>query len=167
MKDNNVILGIELGSTRIKAVAIDERFKPTSSGNYTWASAYENGVWTYPLDEVWTGLKTALSRVDKRENVRAMGISGMMHGYLAFDADWNLLTPFRTWQNTITGPAAAELTALFGPAVVHRPPVSGGAQRGGTRPPRRPHHHPGRVRPLYAHRRERRGRGRGVRDVPH
>ncbi len=114
MKDNNVILGIELGSTRIKAVAIDERFKPTSSGNYTWASAYENGVWTYPLDEVWTGLKTALSRVDKRENVRAMGISGMMHGYLAFDADWNLLTPFRTWQNTITGPAAAELTALFG-----------------------------------------------------
>ena len=114
MKDNNVILGIELGSTRIKAVAIDERFKPTSSGNYTWASAYENGVWTYPLDEVWTGLKTVLSRVDKRENVRAMGISGMMHGYLAFDADWNLLTPFRTWQNTITGPAAAELTALFG-----------------------------------------------------
>ena len=114
MKGNNVILGIELGSTRIKAVAIDERFKPTSSGNYTWASAYENGVWTYPLGEVWTGLKTALSRVDKRENVRAMGISGMMHGYLAFDADWNLLTPFRTWQNTITGPAAAELTALFG-----------------------------------------------------
>ncbi len=107
-------LGIELGSTRIKAVAIGEGFAPVSSGGYTWASSYENGVWTYSLDEVWTGLKAALSGVEHRENVCAMGVSAMMHGYLAFDADWNLLTPFRTWQNTITGQAAAELTALFG-----------------------------------------------------
>ncbi len=107
-------LGIELGSTRIKAVAIGEGFAPVSSGGYTWASSYENGVWTYSLDEVWTGLKAALSGVEHRENVCAMGVSAMMHGYLAFDKDWNLLTPFRTWQNTITGPAAAELTALFG-----------------------------------------------------
>ncbi len=107
-------LGIELGSTRIKAVAIGEGFAPVSSGDYTWASRYENGVWTYSLDEVWTGLEAALSGVEHRENVCAMGVSAMMHGYLAFDADWNLLTPFRTWQNTITGPAAAELTALFG-----------------------------------------------------
>ncbi|MDD6200172.1 MAG: FGGY-family carbohydrate kinase [Firmicutes bacterium] len=107
-------LGIELGSTRIKAVAIDDSHKPVSSGDYTWASTYENGVWTYALDEVWKGLKTALSGVENRESIAALGISGMMHGYLAFDKDWNLLTPFRTWQNTITAHAAAELTALFG-----------------------------------------------------
>ena len=107
-------LGIEFGSTRIKAVAIDEAFVPVSSGDYTWVSTFENGVWTYDLNEVWQGLKTALAGVAGREEVTAMGISGMMHGYLAFDENWNLLTPFRTWQNTITGPAAAELTAAFG-----------------------------------------------------
>lgn len=107
-------LGIELGSTRIKAVAIDERHTPVSAGDYTWASSYENGVWTYSLDEVWKGLKAALSGVENRENVCAMGVSAMMHGYLVFDKDWNLLAPFRTWQNTITGPAAAQLTELFG-----------------------------------------------------
>ncbi|MDE6455469.1 MAG: ATPase, partial [Dysosmobacter sp.] len=110
----NTCLGIELGSTRIKAVTIDESFRPVSSGDYTWASRYENGIWTYPMEEVWTGLKAALSKVENRQNIAAMGVSAMMHGYLAFDQDWNLLTPFRTWQNTITGPAAAELTELFG-----------------------------------------------------
>ncbi len=107
-------LGIELGSTRIKAMTAGGSFQPVSSGDYTWASRFENGVWTYPLEEVWTGLKTALSQVEGREDIAAMGVSAMMHGYLAFDKDWNLLTPFRTWQNTITGPAAAELTELFG-----------------------------------------------------
>lgn len=107
-------LGVEFGSTRIKAVAIDESHSPFSSGDYTWASSFENGIWTYSLNEVWTGLKAALSGVENREHIAAMGISGMMHSYLAFDAEWKLLTPFRTWQNTITGPAAAELTALFG-----------------------------------------------------
>ena len=107
-------LGIELGSTRIKAVAIDENHIPVSSGDYTWKSAYENGIWTYDLDEVWKGLKTALSGVENREKIAAMGISAMMHGYLAFDKDWNLLVPFRTWQNTITAKAAAELTEAFG-----------------------------------------------------
>ena len=107
-------LGIELGSTRIKAVAIDENHATASSGDYTWKSSYENGVWTYDLNEVWKGLKTALSGVSDRDSVAAMGVSAMMHGYLAFDKDWNLLVPFRTWQNTITGQAAAELTELFG-----------------------------------------------------
>ena len=107
-------LGIELGSTRIKAVAINENHTQCSSGDYTWASSYEKGVWTYDLAEVWTGLKTALAGVENRESVQAMGISAMMHGYLAFDKDWNLLVPFRTWQNTITSQAAEELTALFG-----------------------------------------------------
>lgn len=107
-------LGIELGSTRIKAVTIDDGFRPVSSGDYTWASRYENGVWTYSVEEVWAGLKTALSQVEDREDITAAGVSAMMHGYLAFDKDWNLLVPFRTWQNTITGQAAAELTELFG-----------------------------------------------------
>ena len=106
-------LGVEFGSTRIKAVAIDEKHNPVSSGDYTWASTYENGIWTYDLNEVWTGLKTALSGIENRKSIAAMGISGMMHGYLAFDKEWNLLTPFRTWQNTITSQAAAELTELF------------------------------------------------------
>ena len=107
-------LGLELGSTRIKAVTIDSGFRPVSSGDYTWASTYENGIWTYSLDEVWTGLKAALSQVEDRDSIAAAGVSAMMHGYLAFDKDWDLLVPFRTWQNTITGQAAAELTGLFG-----------------------------------------------------
>ena len=107
-------LGVEFGSTRIKAVAIDGTHTPVSSGDYTWKSTYEKGIWTYDLEEVFVGLKTALSGIENREKIAAMGISGMMHGYLAFDKDWNLLTPFRTWQNTITGAAAAELTTLFG-----------------------------------------------------
>lgn len=107
-------LGIELGSTRIKAVSIDEKYRLVSSGDYTWASSYENSVWTYSLEEVWKGLKAALSAVENREQIAAAGVSAMMHGYLAFDRDWNLLVPFRTWQNTITGQAAAELTSLFG-----------------------------------------------------
>ena len=110
----NTYLGIELGSTRIKAVSIGEDLAPAFSGDYTWKSSYENGIWTYSLDEVWKGLKTALSGVQNRDTIAAMGVSAMMHGYLAFDKDWNLLVPFRTWQNTITGEAAAKLTEAFG-----------------------------------------------------
>lgn len=107
-------LGIEFGSTRIKAVAIDGSFTPKASGDYTWRSSFENGVWTYDLDEVWTGLKAALRGLGDAGSVKGLGISAMMHGYLAFDKDWKLLVPFRTWQNTITGQAAEELSALFG-----------------------------------------------------
>lgn len=114
MVKNEYFLGIELGSTRIKAVEIDENHIPVSSGDYTWKSSLENGVWTYPLEQVWVGLKAALQGVNHRDQIVGMGVSAMMHGYLAFDKDWNLLVPFRTWQNTITGPAAAELTELFG-----------------------------------------------------
>ena len=113
MSNQKTALGLELGSTRIKAVAIDEHYIPVSSGDYTWKSTYENGVWTYGLDQVWEGLRAAVAGVSRREDVAVMGISGMMHGYLAFDKDWNLLVPFRTWQNTITAQAAAELTELL------------------------------------------------------
>ena len=111
---NETVLGLELGSTRIKAVAIDANHTPVSSGDYTWKSSFVDGIWTYSLDEVWKGLKAAISGVENRESVAAMGVSAMMHGYLAFDENWNLLVPFRTWQNTITADAAAQLTEAFG-----------------------------------------------------
>ena len=114
MKNPETVLGLELGSTRIKAVAIDETYTPVSSGDYTWKSSYVDGIWTYDLDEVWKGLKAAVSGVENRDSIAAMGVSAMMHGYLAFDENWNLLVPFRTWQNTITADAAAQLTELFG-----------------------------------------------------
>ena len=97
----NTYLGIELGSTRIKAVAIDDNHQPVYSGDYTWAADFKDGIWTYDLNEAWLGLKTALKSVGNCAKVRAMGISAMMHGYLAFDKDWNLLVPFRTWPRPI------------------------------------------------------------------
>ncbi|MBR6487653.1 MAG: ATPase, partial [Clostridiales bacterium] len=94
-------LGIEFGSTRIKAVVIDDKFTPRSSGDYVWKSDFTDGVWTYSLDEAFEGLRKALSETDTAD-IAAAGISAMMHGYLAFDTEWNLLVPFRTWQNTMT-----------------------------------------------------------------
>lgn len=113
LMDSRQYLGIELGSTRIKTVSIDERFQPIQSDSYVWRSEYSDGVWTYSLDEVWKGLREALAPF-RGQRVQAAGISGMMHGYLAFDKEWNLLVPFRTWQNTMTGEAAEQLTVLFG-----------------------------------------------------
>ena len=108
-------LGIEFGSTRIKAVLIDGEHRIVKSGDYTWKSSLENGVWTYHMEDVQAGLRTAIRNLGELPGaVSAMGISGMMHGYLAFDKDWNLLAPFRTWQNTMTGEAAEQLTAEFG-----------------------------------------------------
>ena len=107
------VLGLELGSTRIKATTIDESFQPVSSGSYRWKSDYVDGIWTYDLSQVWTGLRAVLTDLVGQEPVSAAGVSAMMHGYLAFDADWNLLVPFRTWQNTITAQAAEELTRRF------------------------------------------------------
>ena len=108
------MLGVEFGSTRIKAVLIDGEHRIVKSGDYTWKSSLENGVWTYHMDEVQQGLRAAIEHLGRLPEIDAMGVSAMMHGYLAFDADWNLLTPFRTWQNTMTGEAAEQLTELFG-----------------------------------------------------
>src|SRR4051812_20233249 len=116
-------LGIELGSTRIKAVLVGPDHEPLASGGHDWENQFVDRVWTYSLDAVRTGLQEAvaalLAEVEQRYGVRpttfgAIGVSAMMHGYLAFDADDELLVPFRTWRNTSTGPAAAELSALFG-----------------------------------------------------
>ena len=106
-------LGVEFGSTRIKAAAIGAGHEVVSTGEHSWASRYENGVWTYPPEAVWDGLRDALGQLENRQDIAAMGVSAMMHGYLAFDKDWNLLVPFRTWQNTMTGQSAAILSYLF------------------------------------------------------
>ena len=114
-KTKGAFLGIELGSTRIKAVLMDDGFAPVASAGYTWVSRYENGIWTYDLAQVWDGLRQVLAELKIPEGitVRSAGVSAMMHGYLAFDKDWNLLTPFRTWQNTTTRQASEALTELL------------------------------------------------------
>ncbi|MBD8079456.1 xylulokinase [Cellulosimicrobium arenosum] len=116
-------LGIELGSTRIKACLVGPDGSPIAEGSHEWENEYADGVWTYSLDAVHAGLAESyaglVADVEQRYGVRpttygAIGVSAMMHGYLAFDAADGLLVPFRTWRNTSTGPAAAELSELFG-----------------------------------------------------
>ncbi|MEN1975524.1 xylulokinase [Cellulomonas olei] len=116
-------LGIELGSTRIKACLIGPDHAPLATGSHAWENQLVDGVWTYSLDAVWEGLRAAVADlhadVERRHGVRlgsvgALGVSAMMHGYLPFDAHGELLVPFRTWRNTSTGPAAAALTELLG-----------------------------------------------------
>lgn len=122
IENGNTALGIELGSTRIKAVLIDETHSPIASGGYEWENQYKNGIWTYSLEEAWTGLQACYRDLCSDvlakygvslQTVGSLGISGMMHGYLAFDQGGNLLAPFRTWRNTITAEAAEKLTDLF------------------------------------------------------
>jgi sugar (pentulose or hexulose) kinase len=117
------VLGIELGSTRIKACLVDDDLGVIAVGAHEWENAFVDRMWTYSLDEVESGLQAAyadlVADVRRRYDVEptslaAVGVSAMMHGYLAFDADGELLVPFRTWRNTSTGPAAAELSELFG-----------------------------------------------------
>jgi len=118
-----IFLGIELGSTRIKAVVIDRNGKPLASGGYDWENRFENGVWTYHLQDVWQGLQKSFSELaeDYRQKHAAVlpelsgiGVSAMMHGYLAFNKHDEQLTEFRTWRNTITGQQAQFLTETFG-----------------------------------------------------
>lgn len=122
MNLNKTALGLELGSTKIKGVLLDENHEIIASGSFDWENQLINGIWTYSMEEVHTGIQTCYKRLaeDFAEKFNAplttvgvIGISGMMHGYLPFDASGELLTPFRTWRNTITGEAAAKLTALF------------------------------------------------------
>ncbi|MBR4797981.1 MAG: ATPase, partial [Oscillospiraceae bacterium] len=115
-------MGVEFGSTRIKAVLIDDNQEPIASGSHEWENRFEGGYWTYHLDDFWNGMQDAFRDLkrDFREqygqelkNITSIGVSAMMHGYLAFDGKDELVAPFRTWRNTTTGPAADELTKLF------------------------------------------------------
>jgi sugar (pentulose or hexulose) kinase len=122
IESGKTALGVEFGSTRIKAVLIDEDHVPIASGSYDWENRYENGIWTYNLEDVWTGLQESYRKLSNEvlekyniplKTIGAIGFSAMMHGYMAFDKDGNLLVPFRTWRNTITGQASEQLTDLF------------------------------------------------------
>jgi len=122
IESGKTVLGIEFGSTRIKAVLIGEDHKPIASGSHEWENRHENGVWTYSLEDVWAGLQDSYQNLSKEvsekygvalKTIGAIGFSAMMHGYMVFDKEGKLLVPFRTWRNTITGPASEKLTELF------------------------------------------------------
>ncbi|MCU1433190.1 MAG: Carbohydrate kinase [Actinotalea sp.] len=123
IQEGRTALGIELGSTRIKACLVDLDGTTLATGSHDWENQFVDRMWTYSLEAVWVGLQecvaSLLADVEQRYGVRpttvgALGVSAMMHGYLAFDAEGELLVPFRTWRNTTTEQAAAELTELFG-----------------------------------------------------
>ena len=115
IESGQIVLGVEFGSTRIKAVLIGEDHLPIAWGSYEWENRYENGIWTYHLEDVWAGLQESYRQLSTQvyekyhtplQMISAIGFSAMMHGYMAFDKDGNLLVPFRTWRNTISGEAS-------------------------------------------------------------
>lgn len=122
ISNGKAILGIEFGSTRIKAVLIDPEHRPIAQGSHTWENQLVDGLWTYSIEAIWYGLQDCYA--DLRRNVReqydieietlaAIGVSAMMHGYMAFNKKQEILVPFRTWRNTNTAKAAAALSELF------------------------------------------------------
>ncbi len=123
IEQGKTFLGIELGSTRIKAVLTDDTYAPAADGSHQWENRLENGFWTYSLDDIHNGIQSCFASLAKNvkkqygvtlTTVGAMGVSAMMHGYMPFDRNEKLLVPFRTWRNTTTEKAASELTELFG-----------------------------------------------------
>lgn len=122
IRQGRTALGMELGSTRIKAVLVDENHNPIASGSHTWENRYENNLWTYGLPDIWNGIQDSFGNVaaavkekygETLTTVGSIGISAMMHGYLALDESGGLLVPFRTWRNTMTGEASEKLSELF------------------------------------------------------
>jgi sugar (pentulose or hexulose) kinase len=122
IESGKTALGVEFGSTRIKAVLIGEDHAPIASGSHEWENRFENGIWTYSLEDIWTGLQESYRALSEEvfkqyglrlQSVGVIGFSAMMHGYMPFDQDGNLLVSFRTWRNTMTGQAQDELTDLF------------------------------------------------------
>lgn len=120
--DGRTALGIEFGSTRIKAVLVGEDNAPIASGSHDWENRYVDNIWTYTLEDIWNGIKDSYQKMAQDvknqygvtlKNIGAIGISGMMHGYMAFNEAGELLVPFRTWRNTMTEQASRELTDLF------------------------------------------------------
>ncbi len=122
ISQGKAVLGVEFGSTRIKATLIGPDYRPIASGSHTWENQQVDGIWTYPLEEAWSGLAAAFSDLASDvknqygaqiSQIAGAGFSGMMHGYIALDKDDNLLVPFRTWRNNITEVASTELSELF------------------------------------------------------
>ena len=126
-------LGIELGSTRIKGILITPDTKPVASGSFDWENRNEGGVWIYTLDDILTGINACYQSLKadvkkkygiKLAKLKNMGVSAMMHGYMAFDKNDNLLTPFRTWRNTMTAAESEELSELFSYPIPQRWTIS-------------------------------------------
>lgn len=122
IESGKVVLGLEFGSTRIKAVLVDETHTPIASGDHEWENRLDNGIWTYTLDDIWGGLRDCYRKLAadvkgkyavELKKIGAIGFSAMMHGYMAFDKEGELLVPFRTWRNSMTGEASERLTELF------------------------------------------------------
>lgn len=122
IQNGKTALGIEFGSTRIKAVLVGSDNAPIASGAHDWENQYVNNIWTYSLDAIWNGLQDCYSKMAEDvknqygvtlTTIGALGFSAMMHGYMAFDKNDELLVPFRTWRNTITEEAAGKLTEVF------------------------------------------------------
>ena len=123
IESGGAVLGIEFGSTRIKAVLIDDDFKPIATGSYSWENRFENGYFTYSEEDILSGLKVCYSRLRNDvflkygimlKKLKSLGVSGMMHGYIVLDSNDKMLVPFRTWRNTTTSEAAEKLSNLFG-----------------------------------------------------
>ena len=159
-------LGIEFGSTRIKAVLVDSTTAPVAQGSYEWENRLENGIWTYSLEDIWKGLRSCyqdLAADVKKQygvgltRIGSMGISAMMHGYMAFDEAGELLVPFRTWRNTITGEAAK---------MEHCPFIPGSVKQRRTSVKAGFLHHSGWIYSLEADRKEGFRRRRCLRNVP-
>lgn len=121
--DGKAVLGIEFGSTQHQGGAVGADHAPIASGDHTWENRLEGGIWTYHLDDVWAGVQDAFANLQKDvqanygvtlTNLAAFGVSGMMHGFLAFDENGRQLAQFRTWRNTMTAQAAEKLTDLLG-----------------------------------------------------
>lgn len=129
IEDGGLSIGIEFGSTRIKTVAVDENCTTVATGSFEWENQFLNGYWTYSINDVWIGLQKSYREMAdyvRREfgvaiqRVKSIGISGMMHGYLAFDDKDDLLVPFRTWRNNNANEAAGILSKIFGVNIPER-----------------------------------------------
>ncbi len=133
IENGQTCLGIEFGSTRVKAVLINSENMPIAQGAFDWENSLDNGIWTYPLEKIQEGLTTSFHNMKKDvqekynislKKLKAMGVSAMMHGYLVFDKDDKLLVPFRTWRNTITKEASEKLSELFNYPIPERWSIS-------------------------------------------
>ena len=180
IESGKTVLGIEFGSTRIKAVLIGEDHAPIASGSYDWENRYENGIWTYSLEDVWTGLQESYRKLSKEvfenyntplQTIGAIGFSAMMHGYMAFDKDGNLLVPFRTWRNTTTATGSKgthrSVPIQRSPSLEHCPPLSGDIEQGTPYQGYQLSDHASRLCPLETDGAKGAGRWRSIGHVPH
>ena len=180
LKVERRVLGIEFGSTRIKAVLIGEDHTPIASGSYDWENQYENGIWTYSLEDVWTGLQESYRKLSNEvfekyntplQTIGAIGFSGMMHGYMAFDKDGNLLVPvsYMAQHHNRAGSRGTHgsVPIQHSPALEHCPPLSGDIEQRTPCQGYQLSDHAGRLCPLETDGAKGVGHWRSIGHVPH